>query len=82
MPKSRVLVALVSILMIARWGLGAGSPPAALPYQDDPAIIQAIANLGDRASLSLPKLTVDAASDIYGCRTVGPVTRGYTMRMA
>lgn len=81
MVRSRVIVALVAFLVIACFGLGADPPPVPPPYRDDPAIIKAIENLGDRSSLALPKFTVDAASDIYGCQAVGPVTRGYTMRM-
>jgi hypothetical protein len=53
-----------------------------LPYADEPAVIQAIGGLADRTALALPKFKVDAKSDIYGCQTNGPVTRGYTMRMA
>ena len=76
---SRVLI-LLTMLVIALPAVAA--EPAPLPYHDDPAVIQAIANLGDRSALALPKFTVDAKSDIYGCQTNGPVTRGYTMRMA
>lgn len=61
--------------------LHAESPTASLPYADDPAVIEAIDKLGDRASLTLPKFSVDSKSEIYGCKVVGPVTRGYTMRM-
>jgi len=81
MNVPQAVVALVSVLVTAAFGLAAESPPAALPYHDDPAIIEAVSNLADRSSLTLPKLKVKAASNIYGCQTVGPVTRGYTMRM-
>ncbi len=78
---TRAIVALIALSTIARLCLAADSKPAPFPYRDDPVILKAMENLGDRASLALPKFTVDAASDIYGCQVVGPVTRGYTMRM-
>jgi hypothetical protein len=51
-------------------------------YRDDPAVLAAIENLGPRESLTLPPFTVDAATHIYGSEVHGPVTRGYTLRMA
>lgn len=67
----------IMALMVPNWCRGADG----LPYQDDPEIAKAIEGMGDRGSLTLPKFTVDAKSEIYGCQQVGPVTRGYTMRM-
>ncbi len=72
----------VVLALILFGGQVAYGEDAPLPYQDDPAIIAAIAKLGDRASLALPKVKVDAQTEIYGCQLMGPVTRGYTMRMA
>lgn len=73
-----VVYCLPLVLSLSCFG---ADPPETLPYRDDPAILEAIAKIGDKSSLTLPKLTVDAMSDIYGCQSHGPVTRDYTTRM-
>lgn len=64
------------------YGSDVSPPTSVLPYQDDANIVRKIAVLGSRSALCLPPFKVDAKSSIYGCQNVGPITRGYTMRMA
>ena len=68
-----------AIILVAISCTAADDP--ALPYQDDVEVLKAIEHLGNRSSLVLPKFRVDAKSNIYGCQSIGPATRGYTMRM-
>jgi hypothetical protein len=74
-------LALVTATWEAAYGSDASSRKSVPPYQDDSDLVGKIAALGSRSALTLPPFRVDAKSDIYGCQSVGPVTRGYTMRM-
>jgi hypothetical protein len=64
-------------------GLAAGEPTAQgeSPYKNDPAIVKMLEFLGDRSSLALPPVTINAARNIFGSEIGGPPTRGFTLKM-